>query len=259
MKTYYREQKYVCGYDYIDIQIFPVYPSSGARRKKRKPTSEVQQRLNDENARKKLSRQVHTNFTKRDYALTLTYDEDLLPNDENEAKKDIQNFMRRAKRLYKKLGIDLKYIWIMEKSEKTGRIHFHTFMTGGADRTQIEELWRKGYANSKSLRFTKDGVEGLVVYSLKDKPLTYRRWSGSKNLKKPHTPRPSDFRITRARAKKLYAVQNDIRAFEDMYPDYRKYLKDYSISGIKAVYNEVNYEYYFSLRLYRTNFLNRSG
>ncbi len=255
MRTFYREQKYVCGKNYIDIQIFPVYPTAGKMRKvKRKPSSETQARLNEENAKKKLSRLVHTNFTKKDIALTLTYDEDKLPADVDFAKKDIQNFMRRLKRLYKKIKINIKYIWVLEESA-SGRIHFHVFASGGADRTEIENLWQKGYANSKSLRFTKDGVEGLVIYSLKSKPLTYRRWSCSKNLEKPYMPRPSDYKITRAKAKKLYTSSFDFKEFEKIYPDFSKTFKEYSISQVNALYNEVNHEFYFNIKLYKTKFL----
>lgn len=254
MRTFYREQKYICGDNYIDIQIFPVYPASKIRNGKRKPTSETQMRLNEENARKKLSRLVHTNFSKNDFTITFTYDEDKLPNDIQTAKKDMQNFMRRLKRLYNKNKINLKYIWVLEES-KTGRMHFHAFITGGADRTEIEKLWHKGYANSKALRFTKDGVEGLVAYSLKSKPLTYRRWSASKNLEKPKMPHPSDYKITKSRAAKLYSSRFNVTEFEKIYPDYSKTFKNYSVSNVNAIYNEVNHEFYFSIKIYKTKFL----
>ncbi len=254
MRTWYREQKYICGDNFIDIQIFPVYPPAKGRRGKRKPTTEIQARLNEENAKKKYIRLIHSNFKNKDYELTLTYDEDSRPESEEEAKKDIQRFFRRVRTIYKKLGIEFKYIWTMERSS-TGKIHFHIFMSGGADRTELEDIWKKGYANTKSLKFSKNGVAGLAHYTLKDKPLTYRRWSGSKNLKKPEMPRSNDYRITKTKARKLYEIYERYEEFESEYPEYKKFLKDYSVAEVKAMHNQINYEYYFSIRLYRTNFL----
>ncbi len=248
MRHYYREKKYICG-DYMDIQIFPVYPTARSRGKRKKPTSDVQTRLNAENAKKKLLRLVHTNFKRNDYELTFTYKDEHRPDTEDEAKKHIQNFFRRAKRLYKKNGIDLKYIWVMEKAE-TGNIHFHAFLSGGVDRTTIEELWGFGYANSQALKFDKNGVAGLVYYDLKDKPLTYRRWSCSKNLKKPEE-RQNDSRVTYSRAKKLYSEAESVSAFMEIYPEYKKTLGDYIVSDVSALHNEFNGDYYFSIRLYK--------
>ncbi len=247
MRHFYREKKYICG-DYMDIQIFPVYPTARSRGKRKKPTSDVQAKLNAENAKKKLLRLVHTNFTWKDYELTFTYKDKYRPDDEETAKKHIQNFFRRAKRLYKRNGIDLKYIWVMERAEQTGKIHFHAFLSGGVDRTAIEELWGFGYANSQALKFDENGVAGLVYYDLKDKPLTYRRWSCSKNLKKPEE-RQNDSRVTFARAKKLYDEAENVTSFMDTYPEYAKTLGDYIVSDVSALHNEFNGDYYFSIRL----------
>ena len=93
---------------------------------------------------------MHTNFTYDDYELHLTYSDEHLPDNEDRAKKDLQNFIRRAKRFYAKHGImELKYISITEKGEKSSRIHHHVTISGGVDRTELERLWGKGYANTK--------------------------------------------------------------------------------------------------------------
>lgn len=71
-RTFIRESVYVCG-NYMDADIYPVFQKPGHRRSRCKPTSEIQRRLNQKNAEKRLTRLVHTNFTEDDIALHLTY------------------------------------------------------------------------------------------------------------------------------------------------------------------------------------------
>lgn len=252
-RIYYREKKFICG-NYTDIQIYPVYPKQKGRSPtKRKPSTETQTRLNAENAERKLLRLVHTNFQNKDYMVTFTYDNKHNPEDIDAAKKDIQNFFRRAKRLYAKSDIELKYIWVLEEGEKSGRIHFHTFMTGGVDRTELESLWGYGYANSRALQFTEEGVAGLVHYLTKNK-VTYRRWSCSKNLKKP-IERQNDYKVSRIRAKQIHeaAERDDVRDIKNIYPSWHTELNEYEIASIQSQKNEFSGEYYILLRLFDKN------
>lgn len=53
MQRIYRERKYTCG-DYIEVAIYPVYTQQRGRSKRKKPTSEVQQRLNHRHATDRL-------------------------------------------------------------------------------------------------------------------------------------------------------------------------------------------------------------
>lgn len=179
-RTFVRESVYVCG-DYIDGDIFPVFQPAGKRRCKCGPTSEVQERLNQRNAEKKLARLVHANFTGDDMALHLTYGRGQEPETKEEAQRDLQNYLRRVKRRYKKLGVEFKYISCTEYGKTTGRIHHHLIISGGMGRDDLEKLWGKGYANSKRLQFGEDGVTGLARYMAKDKHF-YKRWNQSKNL-----------------------------------------------------------------------------
>lgn len=178
-----REEVYLCG-DYIDAEIYPVYQPAGKRRSKCRPTSEIQARLNQKNAEKKLTRIIHMNFTEEDIALHLTYRESETPENEEETQRDVQNYIRRLKRRYKKAGIELKYIYTTEYGKMSGRVHHHLIVTGGVDRDTLEKLWGKGYANSKRLQFEDEGVTGLAKYIAKDHAF-YRRWSGSRNLEQP--------------------------------------------------------------------------
>ena len=179
-RSFNRETTYICG-DYADGVIYPMWQAPGKRRAKCKPTSQVQEKLNQRNAEKRLTRTVHANFTQKDLALHLTYRDGTEPANEKEALRCLQNFIRRLKRRYKKAGIELKYVSCTEYGETTGRVHHHMILSGGVDRDEIERLWGSGYANSKRLQFGQDGVNGLTHYMTKSKHF-YKRWNQSKNL-----------------------------------------------------------------------------
>lgn len=182
-KTFNRETIYVCG-DYMDGDIYPVFQPAGKRRKRCKPTSQIQEKLNQKNAEKKITRLIHNNFSEKDIALHLTYRKGQEPENEDAAGRDVYNFIRRLKRRYKKSGWELKYISRTEYGKKTGRAHHHMILSGGLGRDQIEKLWGKGYANSRRLQFEEDGVTGLAHYMAKDKHF-YKRWNQSRNLAIP--------------------------------------------------------------------------
>ena len=182
-RTFNRESVYVCG-DYMDGDIYPVFQVPGKRRSRCKPTSEIQQKLNQKNAEKKLTRLVHSNFTEDDIALHLTYRPGEEPKTEEEAQRILSNYIRRLKRRYAKLGLELKYISCTEYGKTNGRVHHHVILSGGLDRDTIEKVWGLGYANSKRLQFNESGVTGLAHYIAKDKHF-FKRWNQSRNLTIP--------------------------------------------------------------------------
>lgn len=248
MRVAYRETRYICG-DYMDVDIYPVFRRQAGRGKKAKPTSEVQEKLNARNAERALVRLLHTNFTKRDYEIHLTYRDADLPKSEEEAKKRVDNFIRRAKRRFEKSfhGKDLRYIIVDEggAEEGQGRFHHHVTISGGIDRTELEELWGHGYANCRQLQFTEDGVAGLARYITKGKKAAgRRRWRASKNLKKPEK-KERDGRISKKTVKEFVKDQSlGRRIFEGMY-------EGYYLAQAKGFENEVNGGYYAQLSLYR--------
>lgn len=142
-RTFNRESVYVCG-DYMDGDIYPVFQAPGKRRSRCKPTSEIQQKLNQKNAEKKLTRLVHSNFTEDDIALHLTYRPGEEPQTEEEAQHILSNYIRRLKRRYAKLGMELKYISCTEYGKTSGRVHHHVILSGGLDRDTIEKVWGLG-------------------------------------------------------------------------------------------------------------------
>lgn len=101
-----------------------------------------------------LRNQAESKNWKYSWFLTLTYNND---NIENADSKDIQLFFKRLRKNY--LQSDLKYYWVMEKGELSGRVHFHALLYTNTDflkhekkKTgkyyvfgELELLWKMGY------------------------------------------------------------------------------------------------------------------
>lgn len=268
MRCRYREKIYKTG-EYLEAEIFPVFHSGNGksrRKAKYKPTSAMQERLNQRRAERELTRILNANFTDGDYELTLTFTDEYLPERYEEAYNKAVNYMRRVKRIYARIGInDLKYIIV----PGGGRYHFHIVMTGGVLRSDLEKLWKLGYANSKRLKFAVGGVAGLAYYianQLKEdeyggedlfggmaideetgevteervRKKGARRWSCSKNLIRPE-PETRDGRISAARVEELCTVDAESRtAYEKLYPGY-------TFSSAKGYYNPENGGYYIQI------------
>ena len=186
----YREKKIYSG-NILEIEIYPIskIERKQKRKKKEKESQRKQKNLNDKNAKKHLIRLLNTNFTDKDLSVTLTYDKENLPQTEEEAKKDVSNYLRRIKTYRKRQGLeDLKYIAVIEYKEhgegkKAIRLHHHIVISG-VDRDIAEQLWKKGRANADRLKADEFGYEGLARYISKD-PKGNKRWTQSRNLKQP--------------------------------------------------------------------------
>lgn len=149
---------------------------------KRKPTSKAQARVNERNSRKNLSSLISENFNNNDFEVVLTYKSEFYPKSVHQATCDIQNYFRRLRRLYGAYGIELKYIWIMGWEKSTKRIYFHTYISRSTDELKVADIWKLGYSDIKAMSFGENGLPEALNCSRVGMP-TYRRWSGSKNLK----------------------------------------------------------------------------
>lgn len=252
MRRAYKERRYFCG-NYLEIDVFPVFPAARCRRAKTKPTSEIQQRLNEHNAEQKLIRILNANFTSDDIEIHLTFADANLPETDEEAARDIQNFFRRVKRLRKKLGLSpLKYVCVTEGGTGGKRYHYHVTMSGGIDRDALEKAWGFGYANSRRLQFNENGVEGLARYVTKQfrqakengETIFRKRWTASNNLIIP-PPKDRECRISEKRLKEIAQADTpDGAIFERLYPEYR-------FASVRPFYNEVNGGYYLCVRMFK--------
>ena len=244
MQTMYREKKYVCG-DYLDVFIYPVFETgkhSGGKRTKRKPSTDAQKKLNQRHREEKLVRLLHANFTPDDLEIHLTY-RGVQPGSDEEAARLVRNWIRRVQRMRKRMGLPpLKYIIVTERGKRGGRYHHHITLSGGIDRDALESLWQHGYANSRRLQFTEEGLAGLGHYIVKS-PVGKKAWTASKNLVDPE-PRTRDGRISGRKARELAENIQDNTRFEKLYPGYL-------MSAAEAFHNDVNGGCYLVARFHR--------
>jgi hypothetical protein len=212
----------------LESEIYPCYSKKDIPRKgKEKETREAQKKLNDKNAIKRITRLVHNNFKfNKDLALTLSYNDYYLPT-EVQARKDVINYIRRVKRVRKKLGLtDLKYIYVIGceqegKQSKKVRIHHHLIIND-MDRDLLENLWNKGRCQTKRLQPDDYGVEGLARY-MANQNKGSKRWYASRNLKEPKVYK-SYTKLSRRKMEQLALIPADWeKTFEKLYKDKYKY------------------------------------
>ena len=169
------------------------YKKKGIKRKdKVKPTSEQQRKINEKQAEKKLRRDINENFGPGDLHIDLTYlrkrGQPHVTKDQ--MRDDINIFLRALREIYKKSGMELKYIHVMEIGDKGAR--HHHLIVNYIDIRFIQKLWKPGYVYFTPLDNTGDYrklASYFIKYSSKtigtEKALQGKRWNSSKNLRHP--------------------------------------------------------------------------
>lgn len=244
MRSWYRETRYECG-DYMDVMIYPVYTKTPVRRKKAKPTSEVQQKLNEIYAEEKLIRIANANFTPRDYKVELTYSSEYLPQSDEDADRELTNFLRRVKRYRKQHGLsELKYIAVTEKGSRSGRYHHHLILSGDIELFDLVALWGKGIVGSDLLIFDENGIANLVKYMMKQlKEFVGKKYKRSRNMIVPEAKK-RDNRFSKRMIVEL-AKDTENRT------EYEKLYEGYHLSKADAIFNDVNGGVFLRMRYYR--------
>lgn len=262
-KHFIREKKIMVGSAYMETDIFSRdtlqdVSVKGTRSKKQNVSRPAQQNLNSKNARRYLRQLVNGNFVEGDIFLTLTYKDEFKPMTVEEAEKHVRNYLRRVARHRKRDHLEpLKYVLITEyrtddHDNVIGRIHHH-LLVNEMDRDVLEGLWQEnrrklGVANTRrmdpDMAETGNGFEGLVDYLVKD-PKGKKRWSSSRNLKRP-VSRNNDHKFSN---KKIVQMANDPAAaytyFSDMYPKWD------IVSPIEFYYNELTDHWSAYLKMWR--------
>ena len=87
-----RRKRYITG-NYMEIELFNLSPHKKPfdRAKRIKESTPAQKNLNDKKSRKQFRRILHENFTKKDLAVHLTFDDEHLPETEKDAIRLIGN------------------------------------------------------------------------------------------------------------------------------------------------------------------------
>lgn len=261
-KYFIREKQIRCGKNYMEVDIIPRTDRAeravrGERKKKKLLSRPSQMNINDSNSKRYAVQLANGNFSYGDYSLTCTYSTKYLPKTLKDAEREIKNYLRRLATRMKKEGLELKYILVTEYEENEDgtvktRVHHHLIVNGGLSRDEMEAVWSKklkgqkresmGFVNADKLQPNENGLEGLVKYMNK-KPVGKKRWSSSRNLKRPELT-PDDYKY-RPRDLAKMALSNDTgeEYFAKKYPNY-------FISSIKSKYNEET-GWHFYLKMWK--------
>lgn len=257
MRRKYRITDIICGENYITSRIYPEYlPHRTSRQRKSKPTSEVQERLNEKNRKEYLSHLASTNFSDRDYYITLTYNDKHLPENRLDAEHELRKFISRLKYRAQKIGKIVKIIAVTGYGSKRKRLHHHLLISGCLMPYDIINIWKckdgssRGYVDINPLQFNQFGIaiDNLLKYFYKhveeNKKLGIKGsgYFRSRNLTEP---------TIKSRSGKLSHKQiefartfTDYTVFEQMHPDY-------TLADVVTFQNDVNGGYYFTVRYYR--------
>lgn len=241
--------------EFLEVEAYPLITLEAPAREeyRKRSTSAAQRKINLENARKRVRRLLENNFSSGDFVLHPTFDygfEDYgfanakekreefyrrgYPLGDDDARKEIRNFIKRVKRYIKRHGGDVKafkYLYVIEKTKEprdgdinavAAHYHYHMAMSGCGVLTisTINELWDKGYTKAEPVDMRFNGLKGLGRYMVKQSRTT--RWAKSRNLAEPEI-RVSDRKISRRRlaqiAREVQYAGKEI--FEKLYPGYR--------------------------------------
>lgn len=225
--------KTVVAGDHLDADIYPVLDWPYKREAgKRGKTPEQMRKANFNRAFRYFTQLGNLNFGEGDIFGTFTSAEGCSLEEFCKVKR---RFFDRLRAKYKKAGVPLEYLGIVESTRQGRQHHIHMHLRGGVlTRDEVEKIWREGIANTRAVqvKFEDKGVEGLCRYMTQHKEgqekLMKRKWFASKGLKKPR-PTYNDSKFSRRAAAKLaQAAQEDAKAlFEKRYPGWR--LVDYSV------------------------------
>lgn len=249
--------------DQFEIEIYPQFrkmdevPPEGQRIVR--DNSKAQRNLNDKNAKKYLERLINENFGTGDLWITLTYDEEHLPEDGDvdAAIKNMQGFIRRVNYQRKKRGLpNAKYVYITAYNPGAEiRWHHHIVMDGDMEMEVVESCWKQSSRNElRHIRADEDGLLGMSKYIEGDKNRIHgeRRWNSSQGLRDPeikvvHSKQPV---VRTGSYKKIASYVEEMRKSHDHAAEqFKKWYPDLDLATVGIYYNEINKMYYIKARM----------
>lgn len=173
------------------------------RQAKRKVSTEAQQRLNARYSWEKLELMLAANFLPRDLVVTLTFDDQHLPETRKEAAARLKKFRTELSRRRAAAGQEMRMIWTIENKSGDGRWHVHLVVNQtGEDFREILRCWPcGGNTEIRRLRVDKQkNYESLARYMCKEarERSGLRSWSYTRSCRHPEVetfPVPDDTRI----------------------------------------------------------------
>ncbi len=146
-------------------------------------TSEEQKIINQRHAEDKIRWIMNNNFRDGDYYLTYDYTKENRPETKEEMRKDISDCLKKMRKEYRKLGMELKYIHVMEIGAKKAR--HHHLVVNEIPVKILRKCWTKGRIHITPLNTNgqyKKLANYFIKYSSTTKELQRKRYYSSKNL-----------------------------------------------------------------------------
>lgn len=255
-----RERRFVCGKTrqdakYMEVEIYTVAAGAAGQQREaeiakgppfRGKNPEKWSGHNAARARKWFTRLINTNFTEADTHTTLTYTDETLPTDPEQAARDAANFLRHVRERCKEQGLPRpEAITVTEyqdadpdTGQRAVRYHHHILLHCGLTRDEIEACWhrrgkRLGRANADRLQMNKQSLEALAGYLLKYANRKHR-WRRTSGIEDPITPRPNDSKYTRRGIERIATDAGRLHSPEFWAGKY----PGWALSEAVAVYNE---------------------
>ena len=276
-KTYIREIKTVSTDRYMEVDLFRITERQhkAKRAGKSRPSSPVQDNLNQRRAARKRLQLMNANFCEGEsFHLSLTYSPEMLPQNDGQAKADRVNYLRRVARECRRRGMPPpKVMGVTAGAPGKPRYHHHMVIACGLPRELLEDMWRKGSAlpderpeeRRRRAKLWTPGVpcagekigranadraqpehESLAQLCRYFESQPCRKWFQSRNLQEPVIRRPSDRKFT---PNKLDRACKDGRVYDREF--WRKHYPGYELAEDPDVrYDEIN-GWMVTLRLYR--------
>lgn len=240
--------------DQLEVEIYPEFtkgqrdeiPDEGKKKRRRR----AQKNLNDRNSRKMCERMIGENFTDRDIWATFTYTNENMPDSQEAANRNMQNYIKRLNYRRRKQGFpNARYIYVTECSSR-GRWHHHIVMDGDLDLDTVEKVWQLGQRNEiRRLQRDADGLVGMARYITKEKKKQgkYQKcWRASKGLRKPKE-RGNHYKTTQKDVDKI--VKGELTVAAHLEKWYAAAGYEYAESEVR--YNTFNGRFYIYGRMHR--------
>lgn len=253
----------------LHVDCYPIWDTKTYRAAKTEAEQErhrkAQAKLNKRNAEAKITRLLDENFHRHDLCVTLKYHDGKNPEDEKQALRDVQNYIRRIKTLRNKRGLEpIRYVYVIEETNgaRGRRFHAHVVMSGdGITMDEAERKWTDHVAGHTNMGKVMPGEDerkpnlaSLAHYLLDDtkaertmardgknpqRRAMKRMWNCSKNLRDPDEyATTADKKISVRKVQKIAETMNDAEQaeaiFARLYPDYTLVLKDDGKPEIEA-------------------------
>lgn len=120
--------------------------------------------------RKRIENILTESFNSQYYILTLTYNPKCSPESAEDARRQMQSYIRKLKRYCEKHGLKkLKYIAFVDES-KNKRLYHQIIINSDIETTELKNAWNRGIVHIRQLRYDIERTKELACY-LADTPL----------------------------------------------------------------------------------------